>query len=612
MSTTAEKHTFQAEVRQLLDIVINSLYTDKEIFVRELVSNAADALEKMRRLQLKENEVFDDNLDLEINITTDDTANTITIADYGIGMTEEELVENLGTIAHSGSKAFVEALKSSGDKDANLIGQFGVGFYSAFMVSDEVKVYTHSWHKDGKHLCWSSDGKSGYEIEETEGQRRGCRIVIKLREDCEEFAKKERIEGILKQYSNFVSFPIHLNGDRVNKIEAIWLKSKKDVTDEEYNEFYKFAANAFDEPRYRMHFSADAPLAINSLVFVPQQNTEKFGFGPTDPGVALYCKKVLIDPEPKGLLPEWLRFLKGVIDSEDIPLNISRETMQDSALVQKLNQLITKCFIKFLESESKDEEKYLEFYKEFSRFIKEGVATDRTHQEQLAKLLRFESSMTEKGKTTSLPEYIDRAKEDQKQIFFQLGESREAIEASPYLEAFKARGLEVLFCFEGIDDYVLNNLVKFGEKEFTSIDRSDVDLDDSAPAAEGEALSEEDTKALCEWLQTTLESKVEKVQTGQRLVDKPAVALTPAHGMNPQMRQMMQAMQNDLPPVKVELEINPRHDLIKKLAAARESKPEVAAAVAKQICDNALLSAGLLESPWEMVDRVYDLMGEVI
>jgi molecular chaperone HtpG len=611
-TATHQTYQFQAEVQQLLDIVINSLYTDKEIFVRELVSNASDALEKMRRTQLVENDVFDDQLDLEINITTDDTAKTITIADHGIGMTREEMVENIGTIAHSGSKQFLKALTESEQKESNLIGQFGVGFYSAFMVAEDVSVYSHSWQNDAEHLCWSSDGKTGFDIQLVDGQRRGCKIVLKLKEEFEEFAKDFRIKSVLETYSSFVPFPINLNGERVNKIEALWLKSKNEISDEDYVEFYKFIAHAHDEPSYHMHFSADAPLAINALIFAPKENPEKMLSGPVDPGVALYCKKVLIAEQPKGLLPEWLRFMKGVIDSADLPLNISRESMQDSALVQKINRLITKRFLKFLNSEAKDNpEKYEEFYAQFNRFIKEGIASDFEHRDALAKLLRFESTFSEPGKLTDLQGYLDRAKDDQKEIYFIIGQNRASIEAGPYLEAFKARGLEVIYFFEPIDDYVVNALGKYEEKDLVSIDRDDIKLDDSAEP-EGEALDEDASKKLCSWIQEELGDRVKEVRVGDRLVDSPAIALTPDDGMNAQVRQMMKAMNQEVGANKVILELNPRHSVVKKLASASGDNPELATLVTMQIFDNALMSAGLLEESKDMVKRVYDIIDKAL
>ncbi|CAN5204159.1 molecular chaperone HtpG [soil metagenome] len=615
MATETTQQEFKAEVQQLLDIVINSLYTDKEIFVRELVSNASDALEKLQHLQLTEREVFDEKLPMEINITTDDTAGTVTIADYGIGMTRDELVENLGTIAHSGSKVFRKALEETDQARSNLIGQFGVGFYSAFMVADEVKVYTHSWRPEAEHLAWDSDGRSGYTIGEAPGQRRGTKVVVRLREDQKGFAKPERIKGVLESYSNFVPFPILLNGERVNKIEALWLKNRKDVSAEDYAEFYKFTAHAFDDPRLHLHFSADAPIAINALLFVPKENPERLGMGQTEPGVALYCRKVLIDHAPKGLLPEWLRFLKGVIDSADLPLNISRESMQDSALVQKLNRVITKKFLRFLDGEAKsDPAAYKDFYKSFSRFLKEGAATDFEHREGIAKLLRFESSMTEKGELTSFEDYIGRMKEGQEEIYYQVAANRAAIENGPYLEAFKARGLEVIFLDEPIDEYVVGSLPEFEGKMLVAADRADVKLDELDEPASGEALEDDALENLCKWMKEELGDSVTEVRAGKRLVESPAVALTPADALSPQMRQMMRAMNPDgeAEAVKVELEINPRHELVKRLAAARDTKPEMAKLVARQVRDNALIAAGLLEDPKDMVAQIYKILEEAV
>ena len=484
----SQTHEFQAEVKQVLDIVIHSLYTDREIFLRELVSNAADAMEKMRLTQLTENDIFDASAELQITVTTDEAAKTLTIADAGIGMTRAELIENLGTIAHSGSKAFAAALKNAGKQgDATLIGQFGVGFYSAFMVADKVEVHTHSWKNEGEHLVWISDGTSSYTIDEAPGQARGCKIVLHLKEDAADFAQAHTVRQIIEKHSNFVSFPLLLNGERVNTVEALWLKSKDGITDEQYNEFYKFTAHAFDDPSYRMHFQADSPIVINALLFTPTQNMESFGMGQMEPGVSLYCKKVLIDPKPKKLLPEWMRFVRGVIDSEDLPLNISRESMQDSALVRKIGDVVVKRLLKQLDKEATDDAaKYGKFYADFSRFFKEGVATDHSHRDAIAKLLRFESSMTQPGETIGLADYVKRMTSDQKAIYYQVAPSRAAIESGPYLEAFKAKGIEVLFMFEHIDEYVLSSLHKFDDKDLKSVNADDIDLGDSD--AEGEAL----------------------------------------------------------------------------------------------------------------------------
>jgi TNF receptor-associated protein 1 len=614
MSTaTPQKFEFQAEIKQLLDIVIHSLYTEKEIFVRELVSNASDALEKLRHLQLTEKDVHDDALPLEITITTDDKAKTVTIQDYGLGMTREELIKNLGTIAHSGSKQFLKALGESGAKNSNLIGQFGVGFYSAFMVAKSVKVYSHSWKKDEPGHVWTSDGSGSYEVEEVADQQRGAKIVIELKDDCAEFSQDWRIKEILTRYSAFVGFPITLNGKKIETVQALWLRNKSEIKDEEYTEFYKFQAHAHDEPRYRLHFNADAPLTINALVFVPQENTEKLGFSRLDPAVALYCRKVLIDAKPKDLLPEWLRFLKGVIDSEDLPLNISRETMQDKALLDKLGKVITKRFLKLLEEEATQRnDAYNEFYAQFGIFLKEGAALDFTHKDQLVKLLRWESSLTEKGKTTSLADYVSRMKDGQKEIYYLVAPNREAIESGPYLEGFKARNLEVLFCYEAVDEYVFNNVREFDGKKFLSADHSDVKLDDVPQ--QGEALSESDVKDLAAWLKESLGAQVAEVKSSDRLVGSPALATNADKFASPMMRRMMKAMKKPGEadePVKVNLEINPRHAVIKKLHAMRAADADKAELVAEQLLDNALIAAGLLEDPSRMVARLNKLLESV-
>jgi molecular chaperone HtpG len=626
MSTQApERHEFQAEVKQVLDIVVHSLYTDKEIFVRELISNASDATEKLRHTQVaeKDADIFDADLDLEIQVTSDEEAGEITIRDFGIGMTHDELIENLGTIAHSGSKAFLKALKESGERNENLIGQFGVGFYSCFMVADSVKVYTRSWQKEGQCYCWSSDGSGAYEIEEVDGERRGTRIVLKLTDEYKEFAKKDRLEEIIKKYSAFVQFPVKVDGEKLNTIGAIWLKSKGDVSDDEYKEFYKFQAKAFDEPRFWLHFNADAPLEINALLYAPTENMEGFGFGRMEPGVGLYCRKVLIDSQPKNLLPDWLRFVRGVVDSADLPLNISREAMQDSSLIQKLNKVLTKRFLKTLEQKAKkDPEVYDDFWESFGLFLKEGVTTDYTHRDQLLGLLRYESSYTEAGKTTSLSDYLSRAPEGQKEIYYLYGPSRNAIESGPYLEAFKARNIEVLFLYEPIDEFVMNHARAYEEKNFVSADNDEIDLDAIAPETDsdkGESLEKESSEALCQFIKEKLGDEVSEVAASERLVGSPAMIVNADKMMTAQMRKMMKAMQQKQggpempgmgePPVK--LQINPRHSLVKNLATLRESDGELATLISQQLLDNARMAAGLLEDPSQMLQRNYQILEQL-
>ena len=611
----AQKHEFQAETKQVLDIVVNSLYKDKEIFVRELISNASDALEKVRRTQLTEKEILDDNLELEINLTTDDSANQLIIQDFGIGMSEEELIRNLGTIAHSGSKEFLEALKEDGEKNDALIGKFGVGFYSVFMVADNVQVYTRSWQKMGKGYCWESDGGGTYQIDEIDGQRRGSKIVIKLKDDFSDYAKEDRIKDIVKKYSAFVQFPVSVNGEKVNTVDAIWLRSKSEIKDEEYEEFYKFQANDYEAPLMRMHFSADAPLEINSLLFVPKRNMEKMGMFRNENKVALHCRKVLIDAEPKNLFPEWLRFLRGVVDSSDLPLNVSRETMQDSELLRKLNQVLTKRFLRFLnEQANKNEETYLEFWNEFGALIKEGVATDFTYKDDLAKLLLFESTALEPGKLTGLDAYVDRMASEQKEILFLFGKSRKSIEAGPYLEALRARSLEVLLLTEPVDEYVMQSVREFKDFKVISADSEDLKLEKLDEQPEGEALDNKSFKKLCKWLKDKLKDRLSDVEEGERLIDSP-VCIVGSDAMGGasarRIMKMMQGPDDELPAQTVKLQINPRHVIIRGLSAMIEKDEDTAILVSNQLIDNALASANLLDDPREMIARSYQALEKI-
>ena len=618
MSKQTSSHEFQAETKQVLDIVVNSLYKDKEIFIRELISNASDALEKLRRIQLTEKNICDDNLEMEINVSTDDTKNQLTIQDFGIGMNQDELIQNLGTIAHSGSKEFIEALKSDGEKNDALIGKFGVGFYSVFMVAEKVQVFTKKWEKEGNGYCWESDGSGTYNIEEAEGQRRGAKIVIYLKDDFSEFSKEDRVKEIIKKYSAFVQFPVSLNGDKVNTVDAIWMRSKNEISDEEYEEFYKFQANDYEAPLMRMHFSADAPLEINSLLFVPKRNMEKMGLFRNENKVAIHCRKVLIDAEPKGLFPEWLRFLKGVVDSSDIPLNVSRETMQDSDLLRKLNQVLTKRFLRFLNEQSKKEEDtYLEFWNEFGMLIKEGAATDFTYKEDLAKLLRFESTALEPGKLTGLDDYLERMTKDQEEVLFLFGKSRESIEAGPYLEALKARGLEVLLCTEPVDEYVMQTIREYKEKKIVSADSDEVKLEKLDQEDKGESLNKKDTKSLCKWLKKTLDDKVSEVETGDRLIDSP-VCVVGADGMGgASARRVMKMMQGPeggmagMPTPSIKLQINPKNSIIRGLSNLKEKDEPTAILVANQLLDNALATANLLDDPREMIARSYQALEKI-
>ena len=612
MSKT-ETHHFQAEIQQLLNIVIHSLYTDKEIFVRELISNAADACEKLRFKQSSVSGVFQSETAPAISVTTDDKAGTITITDTGLGMTHGELVENLGTIAHSGTKAFLKQLAEDKKPDVGLIGQFGVGFYSAFMVAKKVIVSSRSFVPEEQGWQWISEGMGGYELAPAADLPRGTKITLELKDDAKDFAQASTVERIIQRYSSFVPFPIELNSKRLNTVQAIWARNKNEIKEEEYNEFYTFVGHDHEKPLFRLHFSADAPLAIQSLLFVPPRNFETLGMGRIDSEVNLYCRKVLIQAKTKGLFPEWLRFLKGVVDSEDLPLNISRETMQDTSLMQKLNKVLTSRFLKFLDEQSeKEAEAYGKFYTEYQRFLKEGVVTDFTHKEALGKLLRFESSTLDKGKLTSLADYVKRMPSEQKEIYCLLTQNRAAAEASPYFEVFRERKFEVLFFYDPWDEFVIEHLHTFEGKPIKLAEKAELDL--SEPKKEG-ALSAEVAKALAQWIKQTLGDKVGEVRVSKRLVDSPAVVVDADKFMTASMRRMMKAMKQDAAPdapVTHDLEINPTHPLVTRLEAIRQKDSSLAGSVAEQILDNARVAAGLLEDPRAMLTRLNQLLEKVL
>lgn len=611
----SETKEFQAEVKQLLDIVIHSLYTERDIFLRELVSNAADALEKFRHHQLLDSDVFDKDAPLEIAITFDDKAHTLTITDSGIGMTRDELEKNLGTIAHSGSKSFFSELAEAAKKDVNLIGQFGVGFYAAFMVAKQVRVQSRSYRPDAEGYEWASEAAGNYTLTPCPGLHRGTKIIIELNEDSHDYASEYEIKRIIKQYSNFVSFPIKVAGDTVNTVQALWAKSKQDIKDGEYAEFYKFVANAMDEPLATLHFSADAPLAIKALLFVPKENFENMGFGRMDPGVSLYCQKILIEQNSANILPEWLRFVKGVVDSEDLPLNISRQALQDNALVVKLNRIITGRFLKYLaELSEKEPETYEKIWKTFGIFLKEGATSDFLHREALAKLLRFESSKSEPGKQIALSDYVARMQEGQKEIYYVNGPSRAAIEHGPYLEAFKKNDIEVIYTMEPIDDFVFSHLGEFDAKKLVSADRADIDL----PVAKDEEGKEATEKphelepavaaTLLKWMKEVLGDKVKEVVASKRLVDSPAIIVNPDGIFTSSMERILKASNQEHKISSKTMEINTGHTLIKALADMRVKDEEFAKSIVEQIHDNAMIQAGLLIEPRTMVERNYKII----
>lgn len=609
MSNT-EKHSFQAEIQEVLNIVIHSLYTDKEIFVRELVSNAADALEKVRFLQASGAAVHQPDAEPRIRVTANEDEGTLTIADSGIGMTRDELVENLGTIAHSGSRAFLKKLAEEKKADTQLIGQFGVGFYSAFMVAEKVTVHTRSSSPDEPAWTWISEGATGYEISPGPAdQPRGTTLILKLKDADKEFARPFRIESIVRRYSNFIPFPIELDGKALNTVRALWSRNKSEIKDEEYQEFYRFIAHDSDAPLMRLHYTADAPLAIQALLFVPSRNLETLGMSRTESEVNLYCKKVLIQPKAKGLFPEWLRFLRGAVDCEDLPLNISRETMQDSGLVRKLNNALTGRFIKHLdETAEKDPELYQKFYQQYSRPLKEGVISDYAHKDSLGKLLRFETSQIESGKIASLADYVGRMPAEQSEIYFVTASSRESAEASPFFEGLRERRWEVLFLFDPWDEFVLDHLGEFQGKKIKPAEKADLQLEQPTNQA---SLTADQAAALALWMKESLAGRVQDVKVSKRLVQSPAAAFESDELMTSTMKRLMKAVQKENPsgtPLRPTLEINPNHSVMVRLDALRQEDAAVAAKITAQLLDNALVAAGMLEDPREMLKRLNELL----
>ncbi|KAI8052530.1 heat shock protein 75 kDa, mitochondrial-like protein [Syncephalis plumigaleata] len=621
----AKPHTFKTETQKLLHIVANSLYSEKEVFVRELVSNATDALEKLRYMRMSgsTSDAASDN-PLEIRLFVDADAKTFTIQDTGIGMTEQELNDHLGTIARSGSKSFIEQLDSTGDKNADarekIIGQFGVGFYSSFMVGDKVRVYTRSAQPDAKGYCWTSDGLGAYTIAEADNVDIGTKIVVDLRDQCLEFADRAKIESIVFKYSNFVGFPIYLNGKKINTVEALWTMDKNSISDEQHKEFYRFIASTWDLPRFRLHYKTDAPLSINSLLYVPENHAEQFGMERMDPGVSLYSRKVLIQSKSAALLPAWLRFIKGVIDSEDIPLNLSREMLQDSALIKRLRDVMTLRICKWLDEEARrDPEKYNHFARDFGVFLKEGVCTDSYHKDAIGKLLRFESSTLEKGKVTSFKDYIARMPDSQTAIYYLCVPSREFGEESPYSERFKEQNIEVLYLYDSVDEFVMHNLGQVSDKRLISIDSEEALKALSTESADNtntqsNQLTDEQAQTLSDWMLSQLGTSLRSVKASKRLVSHPAIVVDPE---SPTMRRMMQMISSSnkgimMPPNPVNLEINPNHPVIYGLYHAREQRPELAKEVAEQVVANAQIAAGALDDPRSMLKRLNHLLATVL
>jgi len=609
---------FKAETKKLLDIVAKSLYTDKEVFLRELLSNSSDALEKQRYLQLtgKDSGLGDP---LQISVIGNESKRQIIIQDSGVGMTKEELIENLGTIAKSGSKAFIEKIKNeeSGAVSENIIGQFGVGFYSAFIVGDTVEVISKSSLDPNQpaHM-WVSDGNGKFEISEISdpGFTRGTKITIHLKPENAHFAKKSEIQKIIEKYSNFINYPINLNGEKVNLVSAIWTKDKRELTENDYKKFWEYIANTKVDYRYKLHFSTDAPLSIKSILFIPNTHAEQFGMSMEEMEVHLYSRKVLIKSKCRELLPNWLRFVKGVVDCEDIPLNISREQYQDSSLMIKLRSLLTKRIIKLLDEQSKkDEEGYLTWYNAFHLFLKEGMATDQENAEQILQLLRYQANFTEKQ--INIEDYLKQMKTGQNKIYYILGPNKEACERSPYMEPFKGTDIPVLFVYLHVDEMVFRGLGKYKNMELVNIETNYEDISKDIKQTEHDkekGLPEEDVTTFCLWVKNELQPVVSKVQISKRLRDSPAIIVSQWSSGMRQVMSMMDKSQGLDMMKNLTFEINPNHELITKLNRIRKIDTQFASMMVKQLLDNTMISSGMLQDPKPFIDRIYKIMNHAM
>ncbi len=614
----AQQFEFKTEIKQLLDIITHSIYTSREIFLRELVSNASDALDKLRFEQSRSTEISNPDLDLQISITADEENRQLVITDTGIGMTLDELVENIGTIAHSGSAEFIRQAMADQANSSNIIGRFGVGFYSVFMVADKVTIRTRSFRPEAKAVEWISDGLGTYTVTELdEDLPRGTTLTVHLKEEGKEFAEKNRITSIIKKHSNFISFPILVQGEKANTVQALWRENKFSITPEQYTEFYKFLTYDHEEPLDTLHMSVDAPVQFSALAFVPPRSQDTFGFDRENYGLDLYVRRVLIQSKNKDLIPEYLGFMRGVVDTEDLPLNISRETLQENLLIRKIATTLTKQVLSHLKKLGQDKDRYTKFWNEHSKRFKLGYS-DFANQEAFGELLRFNSSRHEdKDGLISLDEYIEAAKDGQKEIYYISGPSREAIEQNPHLEIFRAKGLEVLYLYEPVDEFVMDSLRKFKEFELKATENADITniekyADSSEKQDKPEELSQEQSKDMDRFLkrvQEILGDRITEARISKRLSQSPSCLVSP-DGSTSQMHKIMQLVTKDTSIPKKIFEINQDHKLVRNLLSVfgKNEQDEFVATVIEQLYESALLMDGYLADPHKMVNRLNKLM----
>ena len=638
----AEERQFQTEVQQVLQILIHSLYTHKEVFLRELISNASDALDKIRFRSLTDRAIVDPDAELEIEVTVDTNAKTLTIADTGVGMTRDEANENIGTIAHSGSAEFIKALAEGDENDKlQLIGRFGVGFYSVFMVADRVVVTTRSADAEAEAVMWESTGTGSYTISTTKDRtQRGTEIKIFVRGDCEEYLDVHMLEGIIRKHSDYVAYPIKIAGKQANEASALWARPRSEVTEEQYKEFFTHLTGDHQEPLGWEHIAVDVPIQFFALLYLPQQSPLELLFA-SEPKISvnLHVRRVFIQDDCADLLPLYLRFVRGVVDCDDLPLNVARESLQNNPVVTKIRATLVRRILSMLEDMSnKRPDSYLTFWKSFGIVLKEGIARDFESKEQITRLLRYYSSFSEDlaadarrdgedGEAAdegvaaadplasegliSLQDYVDRMQSDQEVIYYVTGESKEAIAKSPLLEAFRKRQLEVVYMSEPVDEWVVNSLQDFDGKKFQAIDAEDVELGDEAKIEGAEGAGEKErTIELVSFLKKELEDRVGDVRESQRLTDSPCVLVTPKDGISQNLERLMRMTDQEFSPTKRILEINPRHavvvnmgELLKKDRESTQLKEW-----AQFLVDYVLLGEGSVEDPQRITDTIQRMM----
>lgn len=627
MSTNQETRGFQSEVKQLLQLMIHSLYSNKEIFLRELISNASDAADKLRFKALSAPELYEGDGDLKVRISADADKGTLTISDNGIGMTREQAIEHLGTIAKSGTKEFLSALGAEQAKDSQLIGQFGVGFYSAFIVADKVTVKTRAAGESAdKGVLWESAGEGEFTVADIEKKDRGTEITLHLREDEKEFLDEWRLREIIGKYSDHIGLPVEIltkeyddegketgvKWEKINKAQALWTRSKSEISDDEYKEFYKHLSHDFADPMLWAHNKVEGKQEYTSLLYLPAKAPWDLFNREQKHGLKLYVQRVFIMDDAEQFMPNYLRFIKGLIDSNDLPLNVSREILQDNKVTAALRKALTKRALGMLEKLAKDEDKskYQQFWQEFGLVLKEGPAEDPTNKEEIAKLLRFASTHNDSSEqTVSLTDYVARMKEGQKAIYYITADSYTAAKNSPHLEIFNKKGIEVLLLSDRIDEWMLSYLTEFDGKPLQTITKSDLDLGDLADKEEESKQKEEEQTfaSFIERVKKLLGERVKDVRLTHRLSETPAIVSTDNDQMTTQMAKLFAAAGQKMPEVKYTFELNPEHHLVKKVADIADEQQF--AEWIELLLDQAMLAErGTLDNPTAFIKRINHLL----